>query len=104
MAIQFTDATAREAIESGKPVVIDFWAEWCGPCLKLGPSVEKLAEAYEGQAIVGKINVDDNDEISTEFRVRNIPTVIFIKDGKLQDRTVGFVPYDELENKLKALL
>lgn len=104
MAIQFTDASAREAIESGKPVVIDFWAEWCGPCLKLGPSVEELAEKFEGKAIVGKINVDENDEISTEYRVRNIPTVIFIKDGELKDRTVGFVPYSELEAKLQALL
>jgi len=104
MALQFTDASAREAIESGKPVVIDFWAEWCGPCLKLGPSIEELAEKYEGKAIVGKINVDENDEISSEFRVRNIPTVIFIKDGELKDRTVGFVPYSELEAKLQALL
>lgn len=104
MAIQFTDESARAAIESGKPVVIDFWAEWCGPCLKLGPAVEELAEKYEGQAVVGKLNVDENDEISTEFRVRNIPTVIFIKDGKLVDRTVGFVPYSELEAKLQAML
>lgn len=104
MAIHFTDATAREAIESGKPVVIDFWAEWCGPCLKLGPSIEELAEKYEGQAIVGKINVDENDEISSEYRVRNIPTVIFIKGGELKDRTVGFVPLSELEAKVQALL
>ncbi|MCM1319120.1 MAG: thioredoxin [Muribaculaceae bacterium] len=104
MAIHFTDESARAAIESGKPVVIDFWAEWCGPCLKLGPAVEELAEKYDGQAVIGKINVDENDEISTEYRVRNIPTVIFIKDGKLVDRTVGFVPYSELEAKLQSIL
>ena len=104
MAIQFTDESARAAIESGQPVVIDFWAEWCGPCLKLGPAVEELAEKFEGKAVVGKINVDENDEISSEYRVRNIPTVIFIKDGKLVDRTVGFVPYSELEAKLQAML
>lgn len=104
MAQQFNDATAREAIESGKPVVIDLWAEWCGPCIKLGPAVEKLAEAYEGKAIVGKLNVDENDEISSENRVRNIPTVLFFKDGQLKDRTVGLVSYDELESKLTALL
>ena len=104
MAIHFTDQTAREAIESGKPVVIDFWAEWCGPCLKLGPAVEALAEKYEGKAIVGKINVDENDEISSENRVRNIPTVLFFKDGELKDRTVGYVPRSELEAKLEALL
>ena len=104
MAIHFTDQTAREAIESGKPVVIDFWAEWCGPCLKLGPAVEALAEKYEGKAIVGKINVDENDEISSENRVRNIPTVLFFTDGELTDRTVGYVPQSELEAKLEALL
>ncbi len=104
MEIHFNDQTAREAIESGKPVVIDFWAEWCGPCLKLGPAVEALAEKYEGKAIVGKINVDENDEISSENRVRNIPTVLFFKDGELKDRTVGYVPQSELEAKLEALL
>lgn len=104
MATQFTDATAREAINSGKPVVIDLWAEWCGPCIKLGPAVEKLAEEFEGKAIVGKLNVDENDEISAENRVRNIPTVLFFKDGELKDRTVGLVSFDELSKKLQALL
>lgn len=104
MALQFTDATAKEAIASGKPVVIDLWAEWCGPCIKLGPSVEKLAEEFEGKAIIGKLNVDENDEISAENRVRNIPTVLFFKDGELKDRTVGLVSYDDLSSKLQALL
>lgn len=104
MAIQFTDATAREAIESGKVVVIDFGAEWCGPCKKLAPSIDALAQKYEGKAIVGTINVDDNDEISQANRVRNIPTVLFFKDGELKDRTVGYVPADELEKKVEALL
>ncbi len=104
MALQFTDETAREAIASGKPVVIDLWAEWCGPCLKLGPAVEQLAEEFEGKAIVGKLNVDENDEISSQFRVRNIPTVLFIKDGELKDRTVGLVSIDELRAKLQPLL
>jgi len=104
MATQFTDATAREAINSGKPVVIDLWAEWCGPCIKLGPAVEKLAEEFEGKAIVGKLNVDENDEISAENRVRNIPTVLFFKDGELKDRTVGLVSFDELSKKLQVLL
>lgn len=104
MALQFTDETAREAIASGKPVVIDLWAEWCGPCLKLGPAVEQLAEEFEGKAIVGKLNVDENDEISSQFRVRNIPTVLFIKDGELKDRTVGLVSIDELRSKLQPLL
>ncbi|MDE5846401.1 MAG: redoxin family protein, partial [Muribaculaceae bacterium] len=70
--LEFNDQTAREAIESGKPVVIDFWATWCGPCIKLGPIVEELAEKYGDQVTVGKLNIDDNDEIASENRVRNI--------------------------------
>ncbi|MBO5747814.1 MAG: thioredoxin [Muribaculaceae bacterium] len=104
MAVQFTDQTAKEAIESGKVVVIDFWAEWCGPCVKLGPAVEAVAEKYEGKAIVGKMNVDENDEVSSENRVRNIPTILFFKDGELKDRTVGLVSQADIEAKLEALL
>lgn len=104
MALKFTDQTAKEAIESGKVVVIDFWAEWCGPCVKLGPAVDAIAEKYEGRAIVGKMNVDENDEVSSENRVRNIPTILFFKDGELKDRSVGLVSQSDLEAKLEALL
>lgn len=104
MAIQFTDQTAREAIESGKPVVIDFWATWCGPCIKLGPVVEELAEKYDGKVIIGKLNIDENDEIASENRVRNIPTVLFFKDGALADRSVGLVKLADLEEKLNKIL
>ncbi len=104
MALQFTDQTAREAIESGKPVVIDFWATWCGPCIKLGPVVEELAEKYEGQAVIGKLNIDENDEIASENRVRNIPTVLFFKDGELKERSVGLVKLSDLEEKLAKIL
>lgn len=104
MALQFTDATAKEAIQSGKPVVIDLWAEWCGPCIKLGPTIEELASKYEGKAIVGKLNIDENSEISGENRVRNIPTVLFFKDGELKDRLVGLVQLSDLEAKLNALM
>lgn len=104
MALQFTDQTANEAIQSGKPVVIDLWAEWCGPCIKLGPAVEELAEKYGDKAVIGKLNVDENDEISTANRVRNIPTILFFKDGELKDRTVGLVSYADLEAKLLPLL
>ena len=104
MALQFTDQTALEAIESGKPVVIDFWATWCGLCIKLGPVVEELAEKYGDQATIGKLNIDDNDEVASQFRVRNIPTVLFFKDGELKDRSVGLVKLSDLEAKLQPLL
>lgn len=104
MALQFTDQTAREAIESGKAVVIDFWATWCGPCIKLGPVVEELAEKYADKAVIGKLNIDENDEIASENRVRNIPTVLFFKDGELKERSVGLVKLSDLEEKLNKIL
>ena len=88
----------------GKFILIDFWATWCGPCKKIAPDVEALAEQYKDQVVVGKCDVDDNDELTGRFGVRNIPTVLFIKDGKVQDKTVGAVTKAELEEKLKALL
>lgn len=97
MAIQFTDQTAKEAIESGKTVVIDFWATWCGPCMKLGPVVEELAEKYGDKAIIGKLNIDENDEIVAENRIRSIPTVLFFKGGEAVDRSVGLVKLEDLE-------
>lgn len=104
MAIAFTDKTAREAIESGKPVVIDFWATWCGPCMKLGPIVEELAEKYGDQAVIGKLNIDEESEIVAENRIRSIPTVLFFKDGEVQARSVGLVKLEELESHLLPLL
>ena len=90
MAIQFNDQTAKEAIASGKVVVIDFWATWCGPCIKLGPVVEELAEKYADRGVVvGKLNIDEDSEIVAENRVRNIPTVLFFKDGEVKARSVG---------------
>ena len=102
--LEFNDQTAQEAIESGKPVVIDFWATWCGPCIKLGPIVEELAEKYGDQITVGKLNIDDNDEVASANRVRNIPTVLFFKDGEMKERSVGLVKLADLEAKLQSIL
>ena len=91
-------------IATGKPVVIDFWATWCGPCQKMGPLIEALAAAYDGKAIVGKCNVDEEDELAMQFNVRSIPTVVFIKDGEVRDIQVGLCPQSVLEEKLNKLL
>lgn len=105
MAIQFNDQTAKEAIASGKVVVIDFWATWCGPCIKLGPVVEELAEKYADRGVVvGKLNIDEDSEIVAENRVRNIPTVLFFKDGEVKARSVGLVKFSDLESHLLPLL
>lgn len=105
MAIQFNDQTAKEAIASGKVVVIDFWATWCGPCIKLGPVVEELAEKYADRGVVvGKLNIDEDSEIVAENRVRNIPTVLFFKDGEVKARSVGLVKLSDLESHLLTLL
>ena len=82
MALKINDENAKELIASGKPVVIDFWAEWCGPCRAIAPSVDELAEEYEGKVIIGKYNVDDDADLSAEYSIRNIPTLLFFKEGK----------------------
>ncbi|MBR3950616.1 MAG: thioredoxin [Bacteroidaceae bacterium] len=104
MALKITDELGKELIASGKPVVIDFWAEWCGPCRQIGPFVDELAAQYEGQVTIGKYNVDEGDEISGEYGIRNIPTLLFFKDGKLVDKHVGSANKAQLEEKVKALL
>ena len=104
MAIKFDDKTAKEAIESGKTVVIDFWATWCGPCMKLGPVVEELAEKYGDRAVIGKLNIDEETEIVAENRIRSIPTVLFFKNGEVQARSVGLVKLADLEANLRPLL
>ena len=103
-AINLTNENYESIINSDTPVVVDFWATWCGPCKKIAPDVEALAEAYKDQVIIGKCDVDDNDELTGKFGIRNIPTVLFIKNGEVQDKTVGAVTKAQLEEKVKALL
>jgi thioredoxin 1 len=101
-AVEITDANFEELINSGKPVLVDFWAEWCGPCRMVGPVVERVAEGFEGRAIVGKVDVDSNPETAMKFGIRSIPTLLFFKDGVMVDRVVGSVPQVVLEEKLQA--
>ncbi len=105
MALEITDANFEELVmKSDKPVLIDFWAEWCGPCRMVGPIVEEIAKDYEGKAVVGKVNVDTNPNISMNFGIRNIPTILFFKNGQVVDKQVGAVPKANLAAKLDAQL
>jgi len=104
MALEITDANFEELVNSGKPMIVDFWAEWCGPCRMVGPIIEELATAYEGQAVIGKMDVDNNNDVVGQFGIRNIPTVLFFKDGKMVDKIVGANTRQAYEDKLKALL
>lgn len=105
MAVVITDSNFDEVVmQSDKPVVVDFWAEWCGPCRMIGPLIEEMHGEYEGKAVIGKVDVDSNPEISAKFGVRNIPTVLFIKNGEVADKSVGAVPKDKLTSKLDAIL
>ena len=104
MAQKITSDNLQALIATGKPVVLDFWATWCGPCKKVGPYIEQLAEEYAEQAIIGKVDVDENQDLPMQFGVRNIPTILFIKDGQVVDKQIGAVPKNILEDKLKAIL
>lgn len=105
MALEITDANFEELVlKSDKPVVVDFWAEWCGPCRMLTPIIEEMTSDYDGKAVIGKVNVDENPGVSAQFGVRNIPTVLFIKGGEVADKSVGAVPKAQLTSKLDAIL
>ena len=104
MALKFTDTNVKNEINSGKLVVVVLWAEWCGPCRSITPSIEELATEYEGKAIIGKYNGDEENELSTEYGVRSMPTILFFKDGKLADKQVGASPKASIKAKIDALL
>ena len=103
-AIEITDANFEELVNGDKPVLVDFWAEWCGPCKMIGPVVEELAGDFEGKAIIGKMNVDENSEMPVKFGVRSIPTLLFFKNGEIVDKQVGAVPKSVLADKINAQL
>lgn len=99
-----TDANFSEILNTDKPVLVDFWATWCGPCRALAPVIEELAAEYEGKAVIGKCNVDDNEDLPVNFGIRSIPTLLFFKNGELVDRLVGAAPKSDIAAKLNALL
>ncbi|RPA69942.1 thioredoxin [Cyclobacteriaceae bacterium YHN15] len=103
-AIEITDANFEEILKSDKPVLVDFWAEWCGPCKMIGPIVEELAGDYEGKAVIGKVDVDSNPAVASALGIRSIPTLMFFKGGQIVDKQVGAVPKAVLAQKLNAQL
>ncbi len=105
MAIEVTDANFEEIVlKSDKPVLVDFWAEWCGPCRMVGPIVSELANDYGDKAVITKMDVDSNPATSVKFGIRNIPTILFFKNGEIVDKQVGAVPKTVLASKLDALI
>ena len=105
MAIEATDSNFDELVlGADKPVIVDFWAEWCGPCRMVGPIVEEVGVEYEGKAVVTKVDVDSNPGITAKYGIRNIPTILYFKNGDVADKQVGAVPKSTIVNKLEALL
>jgi thioredoxin 1 len=104
MTLEITDNNSANILAGETPVVIDFWAAWCSPCKMIAPFLEELAQEYEGKAIIGKCDVDANNELTTQYGIRNIPTVLFIKKGEIKDKQVGVTDKSTLEKKLKALI
>ncbi len=104
MALEINSSNFESLASGDQLVVIDFWAPWCGPCKALGPTIEEVAAEYEGKAVIGKCNVDDNNDIAMQFGVRNIPMIVFLKGGEVKDVNVGTLKKSELTAKIDALL
>ena len=104
MALQITDANIDEVLQTDKLVVIDFWAEWCGPCKMVGPIIDEIGEEYKEKVVVGKLDVDENDDATTRYSIRNIPTVLFIKNGEVVDKVVGAGAKNLFTDKIDKLL
>ncbi|MDR2894616.1 MAG: thioredoxin [Alistipes sp.] len=104
MAMEITNANFDELLKGDRPVVVDFWAEWCGPCRMIAPLVEEMASEYEGRAVIGKCNVDHDRELPARYSIRNIPTLLFFKGGELVDRHVGALGKADLKAKIEALV
>ena len=104
MALAITDSNFEELVQSGQPLVVDFWATWCGPCKQIGPSIEELASEFEGKVTIGKCDIEDNDDLVAKFGIRNVPTVLFIKDGQVVDKQVGAAAKSVFQAKIEALL
>ena len=100
--VELNDANFDETLKTDKPVLVDFWAEWCGPCKMIGPLVEELAADYEGKAVIAKLNVDENPLVTARFGVRSIPTLLVFKNGQVVDKQIGAVPKSVLSQKIEA--
>ncbi len=104
MALVITDSNFDELLKTGKPMVVDFWAEWCGPCKVIGPIIEELSHEFEDKVIIGKLDVDENNDVTSRFGIRNIPTILFFKDGVQVDKQVGATQKSVFIQKIEGLL
>lgn len=104
MEVQITSENFETLKNGSLPLVVDFWAPWCGPCRMVGPVIEELAKVYDGQVVIGKCNVDDEEDVPAQFGITSIPTILFFKNGEMVDRHVGAAPKSILDAKIKAIL